>query len=477
MSLPKCNIQSEKKATKKHRFYEGFPFSFFFCCQFHCFLRKTQPVQGICLVRAVPMLSVKRAWLSGAGAFPVDAHQDERCHSGDGCAISSQVSVPPLSMPRSFAPRKFNRSLVAELTCGAYNGRRSQTGTDEKEKELTIVMKLKKRICAAVLALSIAVCATSIGLASWSTTVSAVGGVSAAGSWDVSVSDAGIRLSQGASLANAVSYGFEKTTEAVSYAYKYVGALSSNDSINASTEENHATQSEYPMQTAAAFYAIDTSKTCWSEVASWNADADQIKALIADETTVDLSDYLNAYYRYNKMPGETSKEIYQDVVDAFIADTLALLQELFPETWMHYDIVTMVANGPSLTYEIATMEATVTEAETVVDGDSVTFAGVNFALPGAWAEYSLTVTNNGTVDANLSGAVIALDTTDSEQLVLDAPDLSDETLAPGESCTITVVVKVPTDYTGDLDASGTLTITLPYSQTVVEDAPSASHTH
>ena len=52
----------------------------------------------------------------------------------------------------------------------------------------------------------------------------------------------------------------------------------------------------------------------------------------------------------------------------------------------------------------------------------------------AWASYTVTVTNNGTVNANLAGAAIALDTQNPEQLTLNQPDLIDETLAPGESC-------------------------------------------
>ena len=62
-------------------------------------------------------------------------------------------------------------------------------------------------------------------------------------------------------------------------------------------------------------------------------------------------------------------------------------------------------------------------------------------------------------------------------LVLDTPDLSDEVIAPGESCTLNVVVKAADIESGSLEDTGTLSITLPYSQDTVETAPDAGHTH
>lgn len=102
---------------------------------------------------------------------------------------------------------------------------------------------------------------------------------------------------------------------------------------------------------------------------------------------------------------------------------------------------------------------------------------MTFGLPGAWASYTLTVTNQGTVNANLAGAVIALETKTPEQLTLTKPELSDETLAPGQSCTLTFVIQVPEDYEGELNAAGRLTVTLPYGQDTVEPAPGVGHTH
>ena len=100
--------------------------------------------------------------------------------------------------------------------------------------------------------------------------------------------------------------------------------------------------------------------------------------------------------------------------------------------------------------------------------------GAVLTLPGI---AGIVLTMGMAVNANLAGAAIALDTRNPEQLTLNQPDLIDETLAPGESCTLTFVLQVPQDYIGELNATGTLTVTLPYAQDTVEPAPAAAHTH
>lgn len=58
-----------------------------------------------------------------------------------------------------------------------------------------------------------------------------------------------------------------------------------------------------------------------------------------------------------------------------------------------------------------------------------------------------------------------------------APDLSDDVLAPGQSCTVQVVVQALDNGSDTLDTSGALKIDLPYSQAAVEPAPQAGHQH
>ena len=137
---------------------------------------------------------------------------------------------------------------------------------------------MKRKSAAAIAAAAVLTLGAAMGMgyAAWSTTVTGSGSVTAAGNWDVAVTDASVRLSSaGAALSSETVYTFEKTEEAYSNAYKYVGTLSTNDTIKGATEENHATQSELPMQEAAAFYAIDTSRTSWEKtsIRNWTRPA------------------------------------------------------------------------------------------------------------------------------------------------------------------------------------------------------------
>ena len=77
--------------------------------------------------------------------------------------------------------------------------------------------------------------------------------------------------------------------------------------------------------------------------------------------------------------------------------------------------------------------------------------------PGGWAEYTITVTNNGTVDAVLDSNSVQLDT-ENDQLELKTPDLSSDVLAPGQSCTFTFTVQAKADITDDLNDTGTLSV-------------------
>lgn len=115
--------------------------------------------------------------------------------------------------------------------------------------------------------------------------------------------------------------------------------------------------------------------------------------------------------------------------------------------------------------------------------DTVTYAPVEFTLPEAWANYTVTITNNGTVNANLADCKVVTSLDDGSDFA-DAFEVSvpefgaDEVLAPGESCTFNVVVKALNDADGNMAAStGSFTIGLNYVQDEVEAAPEVSHSH
>ena len=193
-----------------------------------------------------------------------------------------------------------------------------------------------------------------------------------------------------------------------------------------------------------------------------------------------LTAYLNLYYRYYGTSADFGSEqmagTATQVVSGFLRDAEALLKQQHPDDWQQYAIVA-IGTSRQTRFVVANVITEQSNSPVSIENGKVSFADVTFGIPGAWAEYKLTITNNGTVNANLSGAVIALNTENSDQLTLKAPDLSDETLKPGESCTVTFVVQVPESCAGELNATGSITVTLPYAQDSVEPAPEAGHTH
>ena len=127
--------------------------------------------------------------------------------------------------------------------------------------------------------------------------------------------------------------------------------------------------------------------------------------------------------------------------------------------------------------------STTTNLSATINDNSVTYAPVTFTLPEAWANYNVTITNNGTVNANLSDYKVetSLDgeTQFDDVFEVTTPEFGkDEVLAPGESCTFNVVVKAKNGTDNSIESdTGSFTITLSYVQDEVEAAPAVSHTH
>lgn len=111
------------------------------------------------------------------------------------------------------------------------------------------------------------------------------------------------------------------------------------------------------------------------------------------------------------------------------------------------------------------------------DGLHASFPSLSMSLPGAWAQYSLTLTNEGTAEAWLSDWTFDLEQ-ELGQLSFDGPGLpASEVLYPGESCTLTFTGYVDVLQEGMLDDASLLHIGLHYDQAVVEPAPEPGHTH
>ena len=124
-----------------------------------------------------------------------------------------------------------------------------------------------------------------------------------------------------------------------------------------------------------------------------------------------------------------------------------------------------------------------TTATAEITDNSVTYAPVTFTLPEAWANYNVTITNNGTVNANLSDYKVETsldgDAQFDDVFEVTTPEFGeDEVLAPGESCTFNVVVKALNGTDNSIESdTGKFTITLNYVQDDVEAAPAVGHTH
>ena len=340
--------------------------------------------------------------------------------------------------------------------------------------------KAKKRVMAvAAAAAAVAVAGSSFAL--WMTTLTGGGDVSAYGSWNVALTDADITVSTGAAVQSEPDYTLVRAQNSITD-YRIVEYTGLDASARTDNWDLIGTQipdgAGASLSSSSHIYLIDTTKYSLDEI-----KGTAVKAEIAeDETSIPVSDYLNKYYyNYTKDTSSQKKqEAAGKVVNGLIGDSLALIKQLRPDDYQNYALVHIRAKTSTTertNYVIASMEQTAgSGADAVIDGTDVDFADVSFSLPGAWAQYSITVENSGTVNANLTDAVIRLDTQDASQLSLDAPELDGLVLEPGGSRTITFVVEALDDGSGTLDAAGTIVVELPFEQDTVEPAPEASVT-
>ncbi len=334
----------------------------------------------------------------------------------------------------------------------------------------------KKKIAVLASLTAVAVCAASMGYALWSTSISGSGNVTASGNWDVNAVSAGFRTSSSGAEITPLSvepeggYKFESVSNNSLYFDLYVRDNS----------KELGEVSDVPLDEEDNFYLVDGSKYSWNDVNA-TTSYEELDVIKNDATSVKLSDYMYKYYDNgdDAPDGLTTAAYFKNL---FYEDLTELIKELHPDTYMNYYFADFTRTNryqpyfPTLNTLMAEMSDPAQADYTVTD-EAITYANVTFSIPGAWAEYSLTVTNEGTADANLDDIVFDFESENSAQLEVDLPELTNEVLAPGESCTLTAVVKAVDDGSDTLNAEGRLTITLPYEQDIVEEAPSASHQH
>ena len=114
------------------------------------------------------------------------------------------------------------------------------------------------------------------------------------------------------------------------------------------------------------------------------------------------------------------------------------------------------------------------------DGLTGQFGTVHFGQSQTWASYTVVVTNTGNVTANLANWSLETSDLPSNIYHVKKPEFSaGDTLAPGESCAVSVVVEV--NATAELDGAeavpGSFNISLQYTQDEVETAPEAAYYH
>lgn len=114
------------------------------------------------------------------------------------------------------------------------------------------------------------------------------------------------------------------------------------------------------------------------------------------------------------------------------------------------------------------------------DGLTGQFGTVHFGQSQTWASYTVVVTNTGNVTANLANWSLETSDLPSNIYHVKKPEFSaGDTLAPSESCAVTVVVEV--NATAELDGAeavpGSFNISLQYTQDEVETAPEAAYYH
>lgn len=353
----------------------------------------------------------------------------------------------------------------------------------------------KKTGAAALLLCGVmAASAVGMGFAKWQTTVTAGGNVSAAGKWDVEMTDASVTLSSGAQLReNDADYGLQNVCAQKVYGQACIKAAVPRTKLTSfpatGTQNSRFTVSSW-------LWLVDTTRFDLSRLGTIGTEERRQLMLdgLADGSVIRLSDDQTApddtkisamrawnYYRSKTdYFGDTSAQT--TILNGLVAQSDALIKTLRPDTFRNYALICMAADGTDhcdhLQFVIGSMGRTGGEQVPVTRTDtSAAYSDIVFTLPDAWASYTLTITNKGTADAHLSDGVISLEGADSAQLRLDAPDLSDDVLAPGQSCTVQVVVQALDNGSDTLDTSGVLKIDLPYSQAAVEQAPQAGHQH
>lgn len=337
-------------------------------------------------------------------------------------------------------------------------------------------MKKRTKLLSAVTAGTMALGVMCFGFAQWSTEISANGTVSANGKWDVKITDASITKISNGVTPSLEAVTVERTAQVVEYnvILKYVGGVNDPNSkpngaymyviddknpqtVNITKDELAEFTAQLMIPRDKRYYTTAVIPGD-SGLTNFKVDVDESKSSLIN------------YYRPNVLDTTTySLHLNDDGANEGVVVGKAI-------GWLIGGFYKDLDGSVQLTYKAANAALENAESSTTYPAQftdtTADYGNVNFSIADAWAEYSLTITNNGTVNANLSNCKFNI-TELSDEFVVDTPNLNNKVLAPGESCTATFVVKVNSE--GELSADAQpFSVELTYVQDTVDEAPSAS---
>lgn len=337
-------------------------------------------------------------------------------------------------------------------------------------------MKKRTKLLSAVTAGTMALGVMCFGFAQWSTEISANGTVSANGKWDVKITDASITKISNGVTPSLEAVTVERTAQVVEYnvILKYVGGVNDPNSkpngaymyviddknpqtVNITKDELAEFTAQLMIPRDKRYYTTAVIPGD-SGLTNFKVDVDESKSSLIN------------YYRPNVLDTTTySLHLNDDGANEGVVVGKAI-------GWLIGGFYKDLDGSVQLTYKAANTALENAESSTTYPAQftdtTADYGNVNFSIDDAWAEYSLTITNNGTVNANLSNCKFNI-TELSDEFVVDTPNLNNKVLAPGESCTATFVVKVNSE--GELSADAQpFSVELTYVQDTVDEAPSAS---
>lgn len=342
-------------------------------------------------------------------------------------------------------------------------------------------MTKRTRALAGLTAGVLAVSAMAFGFSKWSSDVDLNGTVSANGKWDVAVTAANASISGTGAKMDEINA--EASYEVVTYPVYVTYYSSGYYGFVIGDDEAAKTQITYTDFTT--HYA--NFKSTYVDEANRTGKSIGVSKFGSGAASGDYTFVLNVADGYENIVENWYNRPSLKATDGGASDGKQIGTAI---AWCYKgsDMSTPANDKVKLTWGAANTyfaanSTTTTTATAEITDNSVTYAPVTFTLPEAWANYNVTITNNGTVNANLSDYKVETsldgDAKFDDVFEVTTPEFGkDEVLAPGESCTFNVVVKALNGTDNSIESdTGKFTIALNYVQDDVEAAPAVDHTH